>query len=61
MNFIGVAGGCGRNGLFGLLLESWDWYAVPWAAFAALSALVMVTMLLAGAAIDRERGRSAFS
>ncbi len=30
---------------------------MPWAAFAALSALVTVTMLLAGAAIDRERGR----
>jgi len=43
--------------VFGLLLESWDSYAVPWAAFAALSALVTVTMLLAGAAIDRERGR----
>lgn len=43
--------------VFGLLLESWDSYAVPWAAFAALSALVTATMLVAGAAIDRERGR----
>jgi MFS family permease len=41
--------------VFGLLLEGWDSYAVPWAAFAALSALVTVTMLLAGSAIDRER------
>ncbi len=43
--------------VFGLLLEHWDSYAVPWAAFAALSALVAVTMLVAGAAIDRERAR----
>jgi len=43
--------------VFGLLLEGWDSYTVPWAAFASLSALVTVTMLLAGAAIDRERPR----
>lgn len=43
--------------VFGLLLESWDSYAVPWAAFAALSALVTVTLLLSGSAIDRERLR----
>ena len=43
--------------VFGLLLEHWDSYAVPWAAFAALSALVTVTMLLTGAAINRERAR----
>jgi MFS family permease len=40
---------------FGLLLEAWDSYAVAWAAFAALGALVTATMLAAGPAIDRER------
>jgi len=43
--------------VFGLLLERWDSYAVPWTAFAALSALVTVTLLALGAAIDRERLR----
>jgi MFS family permease len=40
--------------VFGLLLEGWDSYAVAWAAFAALSALVAVTMVAAGPTIDRE-------
>jgi MFS family permease len=39
---------------FGLLLEGWDAYGVAWAAFAALSAVVAVTMLAAGRRIDRE-------
>ena len=52
-----VVGLLGGPAVFGLLLERWDSYAVPWAAFAALSALVTATMLFAGAAIDRERGR----
>jgi MFS transporter, ACS family, hexuronate transporter len=40
---------------FGLLLVRWDSYAVPWAVFASLSALVTLAALLAGPAIDRER------
>jgi MFS transporter, ACS family, aldohexuronate transporter len=40
--------------VFGLLLEGWDSYAVAWAAFAGLSALVAVTMIAAGPGIDRE-------
>jgi MFS family permease len=40
---------------FGLLLVAWDSYAAPWTAFSALAALVAVTMLLAGRAIDRSR------
>ncbi len=40
--------------VFGLLLEGWDSYAVAWAAFAALSGVVAVTMLAGGAPIDRE-------
>jgi MFS transporter, ACS family, hexuronate transporter len=43
--------------VFGLLLEGWDSYLVPWAAFAGLAAAVATTMLLAGKAIDRERFR----
>ena len=40
--------------IFGLLLEGSDSYAVAWAVFAALSALVAIVSLLAGPAIDRE-------
>jgi MFS transporter, ACS family, aldohexuronate transporter len=40
--------------VFGLLLEASNSYAVAWAVFAALSALVAVVSLAAGAAIDRE-------
>jgi len=40
---------------FGLLLVRWDSYAVPWAAFASLSALVTIATILVGPAIDRER------
>ena len=40
--------------IFGLLLEASDSYAVAWAVFAALSALVAIVSLLAGPAIDRE-------
>lgn len=40
--------------VFGLLLEASNSYAVAWAVFAALSALVAVVSLVAGAAIDRE-------
>ena len=41
--------------VFGILLERWDSYAVPWLVFAALSALVTVTLLALGPAIDRGR------
>jgi MFS family permease len=41
---------------FGLLLEAFDGYAAPWAAFAGLATLVATTMLVAGPAIDRARG-----
>ena len=41
--------------VFGLLLEHWDSYAVPWVVFAALATLVTAATLLAGPAIDRER------
>jgi MFS family permease len=41
--------------VFGLLLEHWDSYAVPWVAFATLATLVAAATLLAGPAIDRER------
>lgn len=41
--------------LFGLLLVTWDSYAVPWAVFAVLAALVTVATILAGPAIDRAR------
>ncbi|MCI0546074.1 MAG: MFS transporter [Candidatus Rokubacteria bacterium] len=44
--------------VFGLLLEAWDSYAVAWAAFAALCLLVTVTVLVAGARIDRESTRA---
>jgi len=40
--------------VFGLLLEASNSYAVAWAVFAALSALVAIVSLVAGAAIDRE-------
>jgi MFS family permease len=40
--------------IFGLLLEAFNSYAVAWAVFAALSALVTVISLAAGPAIDRE-------
>jgi ACS family hexuronate transporter-like MFS transporter len=42
---------------FGLLLEGSDSYAVAWAAFAALSALVGIAMIATGPRIDRERFR----
>jgi MFS family permease len=41
---------------FGLLLEGSDSYATAWTAFAALSALVTITMLTAGPAINRTGG-----
>jgi ACS family hexuronate transporter-like MFS transporter len=41
--------------VFGLLLEHWDSYAVPWVVFAALATLVTTATLLAGPAIDRQR------
>ncbi|HSB41004.1 MAG TPA: MFS transporter [Methylomirabilota bacterium] len=40
--------------VFGMLLEASDSYAVAWAVFAALSAVVTAVSLLAGPAIDRE-------
>lgn len=40
--------------VFGLLLEASNSYAVAWAAFAALSALVAIISLAAGPSIDRE-------
>ena len=40
--------------VFGLLLEASNSYAVAWAVFATLSALVTIISLLAGPAIDRE-------
>lgn len=43
--------------VFGLLLEGSDSYAVAWAVFAALSALVAIVSVLAGSAIDRESRR----
>ena len=42
--------------VFGLLLVRWDSYAVPWAVFAALATVVTTATLVAGPAIDRERG-----
>jgi cyanate permease len=39
--------------VFGLLLEAANSYSMAWAVFAALSALVAIVALLAGAAIDR--------
>jgi len=41
--------------VFGLLLDHWDSYAVPWGIFAALATLVTAATLLAGPTIDRER------
>jgi MFS family permease len=41
--------------VFGLLLVRWDSYAVPWAVFAVLAAVVTTATLVAGPAIDRER------
>jgi ACS family hexuronate transporter-like MFS transporter len=52
-----VAGLLVGPAIFGLLLVRWDSYAVPWAVFAALAALVTAATLLAGPAIDRERER----
>ena len=52
-----VAGLLVGPAVFGLLLVRWDSYAVPWAVFAALAALVAVATLVAGPAIDRERDR----
>ncbi len=40
---------------FGLLLVRWNSYAVPWAVFAGLAALVTTATVVAGPAIDRER------
>jgi MFS family permease len=42
--------------VFGMLLVLADSYAVPWMAFAVLAALVTVATVIAGPAIDRERG-----
>jgi MFS family permease len=44
--------------VFGVLLVRWDSYAVPWAVFAALAALVTAAAVAAGPAIDRERNPS---
>jgi CTP synthase (UTP-ammonia lyase) len=41
---------------FGLLLVGANSYVLPWAVFAGLAALVTVGTLVAGPAIDRERG-----
>lgn len=41
--------------VFGLLLVRSDSYAVPWAVFAALAAVVTSATVVAGPAIDRER------
>jgi MFS family permease len=41
--------------VFGLLLDHWDSYAVPWVIFATLATLVTAATLLAGPAIDRAR------
>jgi MFS family permease len=43
---------------FGLLLVRSGSYAVPWAVFAGLAAVVSVATLVAGPAIDRQRGPS---
>jgi len=40
---------------FGLLLVSWDSYAAPWTAFAALSAIAAAATLVISPAIARER------
>ena len=40
--------------VFGLLLDHWDSYSVPWGIFAALATLVTAATLLAGPTIDRE-------
>jgi MFS family permease len=42
--------------VFGLLLVRSDSYAVPWAVFAGLAMMVTTATVVAGAAIDRERG-----
>ena len=39
--------------VFGLLLEGWNSYGVAWGVFAALSALVSITLAGTGSAIDR--------
>jgi len=41
--------------VFGLLLDHWDSYAVPWMVFTALATLVTAATLLAGPTIERER------
>lgn len=43
--------------LFGIVLEAWDSYRIAWAVFAALSAVVSITMLGAGTMIDNESRR----
>jgi hypothetical protein len=43
---------------FGLLLVGENSYVLPWAVFAGLAPLVTVGTLVAGPAIDRERGVS---
>ena len=42
--------------VFGLLLVGADSYSAPWAVFAALAVLVTAATVVAGPAIDRERG-----
>jgi MFS family permease len=42
--------------VFGLLLVRADSYSVPWAVFATLAVLVTAATVVAGPAIDRERG-----
>jgi MFS transporter, ACS family, hexuronate transporter len=43
--------------LFGTVLEGWDSYRIAWAVFAALSAVVAITMIGAGTMIDNESQR----
>jgi MFS transporter, ACS family, aldohexuronate transporter len=43
--------------LFGIVLEGWDSYRIAWAVFAALSAVVSITMIGAGTMIDNESRR----
>jgi ACS family hexuronate transporter-like MFS transporter len=43
--------------LFGIVLEGWDSYRIAWAVFAALSAVVSITMIGAGTMIDYESRR----
>jgi MFS family permease len=53
-----VAGLLVGPAVFGLLLTRADSYALPWAVFAALAALVSLATVVAGPAIDRERERA---